>query len=57
MKASTAPAPIEASKRDRIVRAAVDAVYGRYCSNSIAELERSVVDLIGAPIEDNEDAA
>jgi len=38
-----------------VVKAAVDAVYARYCSNSIAELEAAVVDLIGAPIEDEDD--
>lgn len=57
MNPSTAPAPIEdrEDKRERIARAAVDAVYSRYCSNSIAELEAAVVALIGVPIEDDDD--
>ena len=57
MRASIATAPINEreAKRERVVKAAVDAVYARYCSNSIAELEAAVVDLIGAPIEDEDD--
>lgn len=56
MKPSIAPAPTErAGLHERIVRAAVDAVYSRYCSNSIAELEAVVVALIGIPVEDEDD--
>lgn len=45
-------------QRERIVKAAVTAVYDRYCSTAIAELESAVVALIGTPIdsEDDEDA-
>lgn len=51
-----APAPTDA--KERIVKAAVTAVYDRYCSTSIAELESAVVALIGQPVpdEDDEDA-
>lgn len=57
MKQLIAPAPTEDrdQKRERVTRAAVDAVYARYCSNSIAELEAAVVDLIGATLEDEDD--
>lgn len=57
MRASTAPARTDdrEAKVERIARAAVDAVYARYCSNSIAELEAAVVALIGIPIEDEDD--
>ena len=54
MKASTAPAQID--PRERVVRAAVCAVYDRYCSSTIAELEAAVVALIGAPLPPEEDA-
>ena len=58
MKPLTAPAPTKRprtdAQRERVVKAAVDAVYGRYCSTSIAELEAAVVDLNGVPIEDED---
>lgn len=54
---ATAPAPTDV--RERIVKAAVTAVYDRYCSTAIAELESAVVALIGQPLpgEDDEDEA
>lgn len=59
MKPLIAPARTERTdadrQKDRICKAAVDAVYGRYCTNSIAELEAAVVALIGIPIEDEDD--
>ena len=50
MKASIAPA--QTDPHERIVKAAVTAVYDHYCSGSIAELESAVVALIGQPIRD-----
>lgn len=50
MKASIAPA--QTDQHERILKAAVTAVYDRYCSGSIAELESAVVALIGVPIPD-----
>lgn len=57
MLTGTARAPTEQrdEKKERVARAAVDAVYARYCSNSIAELEAAVVALIGVPIGDDEE--
>ena len=48
-----APAPTDA--KERIVKAAVVAVYDRYCSSAIAELEDAVVALIGKPVPDDEE--
>ncbi|MBN9028914.1 MAG: hypothetical protein J0I23_03835 [Rhizobiales bacterium] len=48
-----APAPTDA--KERIVKAAVTAVYDRFCSSSVAELEEAVVALIGEPLPCNED--
>lgn len=48
-------APAQTDLKERIVKAAVTAVYDRYCSTSIAELESAVVALIGQPIPDDED--
>lgn len=48
-----APAPTDA--KERIVKAAVTAVYDRYCSTSIDELESAVVALIGQPVPDEDD--
>jgi hypothetical protein len=55
VKASIAPA--QTNPHERIVKAAVTAVYDRYCSTAIEELESAVVALIGQPLpsEDDED--
>lgn len=55
MPNAIAPAPID--PKERIVRAAITAVYDRYCSSSISELESAVVALMGQPLpcEDDED--
>jgi len=53
VKVSIAPVPID--QKERVLRAAVTAVYDRYCSSSIAELESAVVAFIGQPIPDEED--
>ncbi len=53
MQNAIVPAPID--KRERIVRAAVTAVYDRYCSSSIEELESAVLDLVGQPLPSNDD--
>lgn len=50
MKPSIAPA--QTDPHERIVKAAVTAVYDRYCSGSISELESAVIALIGQPIPD-----
>jgi len=48
-------APVPTDAKERIVKAAVTAVYDRYCSNSIAELESAVVALIGQPVPGDDD--
>lgn len=53
MKASIAPVQID--QRERVLRAAVTAVYDQYCSGSIAELESAVVAFIGKPLPDSEE--
>lgn len=59
MKASIAPAPIDREERlakiEQIARCAVVAVYDRYCSGSIADLEDAVIALTGRPIPDEDD--
>lgn len=42
-------------QRNRVVKAAVEAVYRDFCSNSVAELQAAVVDLMGVPLESDDD--
>lgn len=59
VKPSTAPAQTDPTERlakiEQIARCAVVAVYDRYCSGSIADLEDAVVALTGRPVPDEED--
>jgi len=56
MRPSIAPAQTDRAKlRDLVAEAAVNAVYSRFCSGSVAQLESAVVDLIGTPLPDDED--
>lgn len=43
------------AKRERVLIAAVDAVYSNYCSNSVFELDAAVVELIGRPVDRDND--
>lgn len=52
----TATAPIDRDwqldqRRARVIRAAVDWVYNQSCSNALMELEDSVTELFGIPID------
>lgn len=38
-------------QRQRVLMAAVEAVYRNYCSNSVADLDAAVVAFMGVPIE------
>lgn len=52
----TAPAQTERDKKwERVVKAAADWVYDQTCSDALAELEDAVADLIGTPINANDD--
>lgn len=51
---STVSAETKAEQRERVLRAAVTWVYDG-CTNSLAELEDAVEDLIGVPVGRDED--
>jgi hypothetical protein len=56
MRPSIAPAPTDRAKlRELVAEAAVNAVYSRFCSSSVDQLESAVVDLIGTPLPDEDD--
>lgn len=46
---------IKKEQYQKIVMAAVDAVYNDFCSNSVADLQAAVVDLIGVPLVEVDD--
>lgn len=57
MTKTIAPAPTEReTKRERVVKAAVEWVYDQTCSNALMELEDAVTDMIGTPLDQREES-
>ncbi|WP_210263981.1 hypothetical protein [Bradyrhizobium denitrificans] len=51
MSNQTAPAQTDGSKRERVVKAAVEWVFDQSCSNALAELEDAVCAFMGIDLE------